>query len=99
MQIIAKRTLQKFWQIHPHAENPLRAWFSIADKAKWKSPQDVKNDFGSSVDFVDDNRVIFDIGGNKYRLIIHVAYKYKRVLIKFIGTHKEYDHIDPEKIK
>ena len=77
----------------------MRAWFSIADKAKWKSPQDVKNDFGSSVDFIDDNRIIFDIGGNKYRLIIHVAYKYKRVLIKFIGTHKEYDHIDPEKIK
>jgi len=54
--------------------------------------------FGSTVDFVGDNRIIFDIGGNKYRLIVHVAYSYKRVLVKFIGTHADYDKIDPETV-
>ena len=54
--------------------------------------------FGTTVDFVGDNRVIFDIGGNRYRLIVHVAYRFKRVLIKFVGTHQEYDRIDPEKV-
>jgi mRNA interferase HigB len=54
--------------------------------------------FGSTVDFVGDNRVIFDVGGNKYRLVVHVAYPFKRVLIKFVGTHKEYDRIDPETV-
>ena len=53
---------------------------------------------GSTVDFVGDNRLIFDIGGNKYRLVVHVAYRFKRVLIKFVGTHKEYDKIDPETV-
>ena len=54
--------------------------------------------FGTTVDFVRDNRVIFDIGGNKYRLIVHFAYPYGRALIKFIGTHAEYDAIDPETV-
>lgn len=96
MQVIAKRTLRLFWEKHPKAETPLRAWFAIADKADWSQPSDIKSMFGNSVDFVGDNRVIFDIGGNKYRLIVHVAYPYRRMLIKFIGTHSEYDKIDPE---
>ena len=54
--------------------------------------------FGGAVDFVSDNRAIFDIGGNKYRLIVHVSYRYKRVLVKFVGTHAEYDDIDPETV-
>jgi mRNA interferase HigB len=54
--------------------------------------------FGTNVDFVGDNRVIFDIGGNKYRLILHVAYRFKSALVKFIGTHDEYDKIDPETV-
>jgi mRNA interferase HigB len=56
---------------------------------------DVKEQFGASVDFVADNRLVFDIGGDKYRLIVHAAYRYKRVLVKFVGTHAEYDKIDP----
>ena len=98
MQIIAKRTLKQFWEKHPQSETPLRTWFAITDKQNWKSPDDIKTQFGNTVDFVADNRVIFDIGGNKYRLIVHVAYPFKRVLIKFVGTHGEYDKIDPEKI-
>jgi mRNA interferase HigB len=98
MQIIARRALRHFWSIHNQAEAPLKAWHALVDKAEWSSPQDVKDEFGATVDFVGDNRVIFDIGGNRYRLIVHVAYCYKRVLIKFVGTHEEYNRINPETV-
>lgn len=98
MQIIARRTLRQFWEKHPQAEMPLRNWYTLASGARWSGPTDIKALFGANVDFVGDNRVIFDIGGNKYRLIVHIAYGYERVLIKFIGTHAEYDRIDPETI-
>ncbi|MBL3576131.1 type II toxin-antitoxin system HigB family toxin [Rhodovulum sulfidophilum] len=98
MQIIAKSTLRTFWQKEPRAEVPLKAWHAVVSRADWTSPADVKAAFGTTVDFVGDNRVIFDIGGNKYRLIVHVAYPFRRVLIKFVGTHKDYDKINPETI-
>jgi len=98
MQIISRRKLRDFWLKHPPAEKPLSIWYALASKAQWHSPADIKAMFGVSVDFVADNRVIFDIGGNKYRLIVHVAYPYKRVLVKFVGTHKEYDRINPETV-
>ncbi|MFK8251661.1 type II toxin-antitoxin system HigB family toxin [Ancylobacter terrae] len=98
MQIIARRTLRQFWQRHRPAEGPLKAWFAAVAQAGWSGPADIKVMFGTTVDFVGDNRVIFDIGGNKYRLIIHVSYRFRRVLIKFVGTHAEYDRIDPERI-
>jgi mRNA interferase HigB len=98
MQVIARRTLKEFWQRHPQAEGPIRVWFAVVAKARWKSPNDIKGQFGTTVDFVADNRVIFDLGGNKYRLIVHVSYRFGRVLVKFIGTHAEYDRIDPETV-
>ncbi len=73
-------------------------WYLLASKARWTGPADIKRMFGSAVDFVGDNRIIFDIGGNKYRLIVHVSYHYRRVLIKFVGTHSDYDRIDPETV-
>jgi mRNA interferase HigB len=76
----------------------LTAWYLAVRKADWNSPADIKVMFGTTVDFIGDNRVIFDISGNKYRLIVYVAYKFRRVLIKFVGTHGEYDRIDPEKV-
>jgi mRNA interferase HigB len=94
MQVIARRTLRKFWQREPHAETPLKVWYAIVDKASWTGPAEIKAQFGTNVDFVADNRVVFDIGGNKYRLVVHFAYAYQRALIKFVGTHKEYDQID-----
>jgi mRNA interferase HigB len=99
MQVIAKRTLQRFWQKHAQAEGPLKVWYALVSHALWTGPQDVKRQFGTTVDFVADNRIIFDVGGNKYRLVVRVSYEYRRVLIKFVGTHKEYDRIDPEKVK
>ena len=98
MQIIAKSTLKQFWERHAHAETPLKTWYAIVSKAELIGPADVKAAFGATVDFVSYNRIIFDISGNKYRLIVHVAYAYKRVLIKFVGTHKEYDQINPETV-
>ncbi|MBM3576016.1 MAG: type II toxin-antitoxin system HigB family toxin [Alphaproteobacteria bacterium] len=74
-------------------------WHAIVDKANWSGPQDVKNMFGNTVDFVGDSRIIFDIGGNKFRLVVHVAYRFKRVLIKFIGTHEDYNRINPEDVE
>lgn len=98
MQIVALRTLRLFWERHPQAERPIRAWYAQVRQAEWGSPADVKDGFGTTVDFVGDNRVIFDLSGNKYRLVVHVSYRFKRVLVKFIGTHAEYDRIDPETI-
>ena len=98
MQVIARRTLRQFWERHPPAEGPLRVWFSLVTKAAWAGPMDVKRQFGKTVDFVADNRIIFDLGGNKYRLVVHVSYGFGRVLVKFIGTHAEYDRIDPETV-
>lgn len=94
MQIIAKRTLRVFWERHPQARTPLQSWFAVVSKSVWNSPADVKGEFGATVDFVADNRVIFDISGNKYRLVVRVAYSHKRVLIKFVGTHADYDKIN-----
>ena len=98
MQVIARRTLQLFWRKHHQAEMPLRAWYAQVSKAQWGGPADVKAMFGATVDFVADNRLIFDIGGNKYRLVVRASYTYKRVLIKFVGTHAAYDRIDAETV-
>lgn len=97
MQVIALRMLRDFWRDHPRAEPPLRAWHALVSKADWTSPADIRRMFGAA-DFVADNRVIFDIGGDKYRIVAHVAYRHHRVLIKFVGLHKDYDRIDPETV-
>lgn len=98
MQVTARRTLKKFWARHPPAEGPIRAWLAAATAAYWANPAEIKHGFGGSVDFVGDNRIVFDLGGNKYRLVVHVSYAFGRVLVKFIGTHAEYDRIDPETV-
>lgn len=73
MQIIALRPLKAFWERYPQAETALRTWYAIVSKASWSNPAEIKRQFGATVDFVADNRVIFDIGGNKFRLIVFVA--------------------------
>ena len=98
MQVIAKRTLKRFWDRHARAEAPSRAWHATVSRSVWSGPADVKAEFGATVDFVADNRLIFDIAGNRYRLIVRVAYVHKRVLVKFVGTHPEYDKIDAETV-
>ncbi len=98
MQIVAKKRLKKFWEKHPQAKTPLESWHAIVSRAEWKRPADIKNMFGATVDFVAGNRVVFDVAGNKYRLVVHVSYEYKAVLIKFIGTHAQYNKIDVETV-
>jgi mRNA interferase HigB len=66
----------------------------MAERAVWATPKDIEDQFGS-IDFVADNRAIFNIGGNRFRLVVHVSYEFKSVLVKFVGTHAEYDRIDP----
>jgi mRNA interferase HigB len=94
MHIISKRALRLFWERHPQAEGPLQAWFGRVNKATWSGPGDVKAMFGTTVDFVSDSRAIFDIAGNKYRLVVRVNYRNGAVMVKFVGTHTEYDKID-----
>src|SRR5258706_2437365 len=95
MQIIARRTLKAFWGVHAQAEQPLQEWYAAVAQVTWQGPADVKMQFGTTVDFVKDNRVIFDIAGNKYRLVVRISYRFKAVQVKFVGTHAEYDKIDP----
>lgn len=94
MNIIAVRTLREFWRSHPQSEKPLRLLYGRLTAENWNGPQDIKRAFGPAVDFVVDNRAIFDVSGNKYRVVIAFAYAYNRGLIKFVGTHAEYDRID-----
>lgn len=75
----------------------MTAWFKLVKKAEWRDTHDVRGQFNSA-DFVGDNRIIFDVGGNKYRLVVRVSYTFKQMLIKFVGTHAEYDEIDPAKV-
>lgn len=95
MRVISRKSLKEFWIKHPQAENPLKAWFAETEKALWNTPQDIKVHYRSA-DFLKDNKVIFNISGNKYRLIVKVNYSFKIVYIRYVGTHKEYDKIDPE---
>lgn len=94
MHVLALRTLKAFWEKHPQAERPLRDWYAKTAKALWLTPQDIKNEFGGNVDFLADNRCVFDIGSNKYRLITYNAYAFGLIYVKFVGTHAEYDKID-----
>ena len=93
MKVVAVSTLRSFWERHPDSEQPLKAWHDEARHAAWTVPQDIRN-YYASASFVGHNRVVFNIKGNDYRLIVAVAYRYQAIYIKFIGTHAEYDRID-----
>ncbi len=93
MNVIAVRTLREFWQNHADAEEPLKAWYAEANAAEWDTPQHIKNRYPSA-DVVDDHRVVFNIKGNAYRLIVAVHFPTRIMFIKFIGTHAEYDKVD-----
>ncbi len=97
MRIIAKRTLVDFWEVHATAQKPLDEWFRFVRHAEWEDSQDIKRDFASA-SFLANNRVVFNIGGNKFRLVTKIDYEYKIVFTRFIGTHAEYDKIDAVEI-
>ncbi|WP_114985826.1 type II toxin-antitoxin system HigB family toxin [Cyclonatronum proteinivorum] len=97
MRIIARKTLRDFWIIHPDSESALKAWFFEAERSKWSSPHIIKKKYPSA-SILPDNRVVFNIKGNKYRLIVKINYDYGQVFIRFVGTHAEYEKIDASKI-
>ena len=97
MRVIAKKTLREFWDAHKDSEQQLKSWFDEAENANWKSPLDIKRDY-SSASIIANNRVVFNIKGNSYRLIVKINYGYGIVWIRFIGTHADYDKIIAETI-
>ncbi len=98
MRVIAKRTLVQFWQSgHGDAEQPLMAWHALAKAASWSHPKEIKAMFATA-SFLANNRVVFNIGGNKYRLVVKVEYELNAVYIRFIGSHADYDKIDASTI-
>lgn len=91
---MSRKTLVAFWKKHPDSEQPLKAWFAEVEKASWANTAQVRMRYASA-DFIAGNRVVFNIGGNKYRLIVAVKYSpYFLVYVRFLGTHSEYDSID-----
>lgn len=97
MRVIAKRTLRAFWQRHPDAEHALKAWHSEVRRAEWKDPHAVK-DMYRNASVIGRSRVVFNICGNKYRLVVQINYFYGVAYVRFVGTHAEYDIIDAETV-
>lgn len=93
MRVISRRALRDFWESHTDAEQPLRAWFREARAADWKTPAEVKNRYPSASVLAND-RLVFNIKGNEYRLIVAARYDLGILFIRFVGTHGEYDQVD-----
>ena len=100
MRIIAVSTLKAYWSNSPAYSDviePGMAWYREVLKADWATPNAIKAQF-SSASILKDGRVVFNIAGNKYRLVVWINYPYRVVYIRFIGTHKQYDEIDAQTI-
>ncbi len=97
MHVISRRKLREFWERHPDIRASLESWFVDVKHAEWQNPDDIKAVYRNASVIV-NNRVVFNIKGNKYRLIAAVQYVHKIVYIRFIGTHREYDRINAETI-
>ena len=97
MRIIAKKVLRDYWVKHPDSEQQLKSWYQEAEDAEWNSPRDIKRDYPSA-SILAGNRVVFNIKGNHYRLIVKINYDYGMIWIRFIGTHSAYDKIDAQTI-
>ncbi|MDN5871062.1 MAG: type II toxin-antitoxin system HigB family toxin [Nitrococcus sp.] len=97
MRIFAKRTLREFWERHADAEEPLLTWYCEVLKEDWDTPAKVKEKYRSA-SFVGGSRVVFNIKGNDYRLVVRINYPARIVYVRFVGTHAEYDAIDVEEV-
>jgi mRNA interferase HigB len=99
MRVIAKSTLRKFWERpgHADAQGPLKSWYDEAAQATWTSPQVIKAQYRSA-SFCGNNWVVFNIAGNKYRLVVEMQYRAGIAWVKFVGTHARYDMIDVETV-
>lgn len=97
MRVIAKKVLREFWAKHPDCEQQLKSWYREAEKSEWKNTHEIKKEYPSA-SIVGKNRVIFNIKGNNYRLIVKINFHYQMMWIRYIGTHKEYNKVDANKI-
>lgn len=97
VRIVAKSTLRAFWDEYPDAEEPLLAWYREVEKEDWGEPAHVKAKYRSA-SVVGDNRVVFNIKGNDYRLVVKINYPYRMLYIRFVGTHAQYDDINVEEV-
>lgn len=98
MRVIAVKTLRDFWRRHPAARQGLRAWLAEVQQATWTQPADIKSQYGNA-SILKNRRVVFNIKGNDYRLVVALAYNTGVVFVKFIGTHKAYDAIDAQTVE
>ncbi len=98
MRVIAKRTLREFYEQPPYsdARGPLEAWHAEALRAEWSTPHDIKAQYASA-SIIDSSRVVFNIAGNKYRLVVDVDYVRQALFVKFVGTHAQYDKLQLKK--
>jgi mRNA interferase HigB len=97
MHVISRRKLVEFWEANPEAKKSLQTWLSIAKAAKWKSPADVRT-IDPKASVIANNRVVFDILGGRYRLVVAIRYFSGVVFIRFVGTHSDYDSVDAERV-
>jgi len=97
MRIIALKTLRVFWEQHPDAQQALQAWYHDARQATWKSPSDIKSVYRNA-SVVGNNRVVFNIKGNRYRLVAAVQYPHGIVYVRFVGSHKAYGAVNAETV-
>jgi mRNA interferase HigB len=97
VRIIAKRTLREFWKIHSDCEQQLKSWYLEAEKAEWQNINDLKLEYPNA-SILKENRIVFNIKGNNYRLIVKFNFDFQIGWIRFIGTHAEYDKIDANNI-
>jgi mRNA interferase HigB len=93
MRIISRKTLRDFYEKHTDAKTPLEAWFQESIEAQWNGPQDIKARYHSA-DIISGNRIVFNIKGNTYRLIVKIHYNTGIVFIRYVGTHAQYDRVD-----
>lgn len=98
MRIIAVSHLKTFWEHYPEAEQPLLAWIDEARNANWSNPAQIKQQFRSA-SILKSRRVVFNIKGNDYRVVVAVAYRFGALYIKFVGTHQQYDAIDADSVE
>lgn len=98
MRIISRKTLREFWEVHRDAEGPLQSWFSEVKHAQWETPQDILSQYRTARTLPND-RVVFKVKGNRYRLVVEVNYRQGIAFVRFVGTHAEYGKIDAENVR
>jgi mRNA interferase HigB len=97
MRIISRKILREFWEKHPDSQQAIQSWYADVKRSNWTSPPEIKQTYRNA-SIIANNRVIFNIKGNNYRIVIAVQYEFGIVYIRFVGTHSEYDKIDATRV-